>query len=506
MCRLHTKRLGDSRGRYAGGCPRTMASVLLLAWLAGTAWVHAADPLPETQPDGVESLPPEIVERVMRPWTGDFDGMVERRLIRVLLAYGRTSYFIDRGQQRGLTYEAFKELGDFVNQDRKGQPLKVAIAFIPVRRDQLLSCLMEGKGDIAAANLTITDARRQEVDFCDPVMTGVSEVVVTGPGSPPIARLDDLAGKEVVVRRSSSYFESLHALNASFGKAGKREIILTPANENLEDEDLLEMVNAGLLPMTVVDSHLAAFWSQVLDDIKVHDQLTVRTGGEIAWAIRKNSPRFKRVLDEFVKGHKKGTAFGNILFNRYLRGTKHARNAVSPDELVRFRKTVALFQRYAGQYGFDWQLVAAQGYQESRLDQSLRSPAGAIGVMQVLPSTAAGPPINIRGVEQLENNIHAGIAYLRHLRERYFKDEGMDPFDQQLFAFAAYNAGPARISGLRKKAKAMGLDPNKWFMNVEIVAAKEIGRETVEYVSHILQYYIAYNRLTAREAERTGPS
>jgi membrane-bound lytic murein transglycosylase MltF len=262
------------------------------------------------------------------------------------------------------------------------------------------------------------------------------------------------------------------------------------------------MVNAGLLPLTVVDSHLARFWSQVLDDLKVHETLAVRTGGEIAWAIRKESPQLKQVLNEFVRGHKKGTAFGNILFNRYLRSTKHARNSVAPEDLRRFRQAVELFREYGKQYDFDWLLVAAQAYQESRLDQSLRSPAGAIGVMQVLPRTAAGPPINIRGIEQLENNIHAGVAYLRHLRDDYFDDPQIDPFNQQLFAFASYNAGPARIAGLRKKAKAMGLNPNQWFQNVEVVAAREIGRETVDYVAHILMYYVAYERAVARDNER----
>lgn len=478
----------------------------LLAWLVFACPGLAEDSSPQTQPEAAKAQTPEGVERVMQPWTGDLDGMAKRRLIRVLLAYGRASYFIDRGQQRGITYELFKEFDAYVNERQKNKTLKIEVAFIPVRRDQLLEYLIEGKGDIAAANLTITDVRRQQVDFADPVLTGVSEVVVTGPGGPAVAKTDDLPGNEVVVRRSSSYFESIEKLNASFKAAGKREMVLTPADENLEDEHLLEMVNAGLLPMTVVDSHLAQFWSQVFDDIKVHDKLAVRMGGEIAWAIRKDSPQLKRVLNKFVQGHKKGTEFGNILFNRYLRDTKYARNAISPEDLRRFRQTVGLFQEYAEQYDFDWLMVAAQAYQESRLDQSLRSPVGAVGVMQVLPKTAAGPPINIRNIERLENNIHAGVAYLRHLRDQYFDDADLDPFNQQLFAFASYNAGPTRVAGLRKKAKAMGLDPNKWFQNVEIVAAQEIGRETVDYVAHILMYYVAYDRAVAREAQRTQTS
>lgn len=172
---------------------------------------------------------------------------------------------------------------------------------------------------------------------------------------------------------------------------------------------------------------------------------------------------------------------------------------LSPTEIQRFNETAALIRKYADKYAFDWLLIGAQAYQESRLDQSLRSPAGAVGVMQIKPSTAEGHPIDVKHVERLENNINAGVKYLQHIRDQYFDDPGIDPFNRQIFAFAAYNAGPARIAGLRKKATAMGFDKNKWFKNVEIVAAKEIGQETVQYVGNILKYYVAYQRSIAQK-------
>jgi membrane-bound lytic murein transglycosylase MltF len=163
---------------------------------------------------------------------------------------------------------------------------------------------------------------------------------------------------------------------------------------------------------------------------------------------------------------------------------------------------VDFFKRYAGQYDLDWLMVAAQAYQESRLDQSLRSHVGAVGVMQILPTTAADPKVNIRDIEKLDQNIHAGVKYLRFLVDEYFKDEQMDRVNKLLFAFASYNAGPAKVARLRNQAAAMGLDPNKWFHNVEIVAAKEIGRETVQYVSNIYKYYIAYRQLAAIDQKK----
>ena len=212
---------------------------------------------------------PEVALKAAEPWRGDFGGMVERRIIRALVAHSKTFYFVDRGQQRGITYEGLTEFEKFVNTQLGKKTLRVNVIIIPVRRDQLIPALVEGRGDPAAANLTITAERLRSVDFSDPFLTDVKELVVAGPAAPTLGPLDDLAGKEIHVRASSSYHESLQRLNKSFKKARKAPLKLTLADENLEDEDLLEMVNAGLIPMVVVDSHKAQFWAQIFDDLKV---------------------------------------------------------------------------------------------------------------------------------------------------------------------------------------------------------------------------------------------
>ena len=423
---------------------------------------------------------------------GDFDEMVQLRTIRALVTYSKTFYFFDRGRQYGISYEVLKEFEKFVNKKLKTKTLKVHVVFIPVSRDELIPSLLNGVGDVAVANLTITTGRQKQVDFSNPLLSGVKELLVTGPTAPPINGIDDLSDKEIHVRRSSSYYESLVQLNKSFKKAGKSQMRLVLADEVFEDEDLLEMVNAGLIPMIVMDSHKAQFWKQIFDNITVHQDIAVRAGGEIAWAFRKNSPKLKGMVNDFVKGHKKGTMLGNILFKRYLQNTKYVKNSLSEKELKKYNSMVQLFKKYAGEYGFNYLMIVAQAYQESGLDHSKRSHAGAVGVMQLLPTTATDPNVNIAQIEQLENNIHAGTKYLRFIVDRYYKDEPMDDVNKLLFAFASYNAGPARIKRLRKKTAAMGLDPNVWFRNVEIVAAKSIGRETVQYVSNIYKYYITY--------------
>ncbi|UCD36303.1 MAG: lytic transglycosylase F [Nitrospiraceae bacterium] len=428
-------------------------------------------------------------------WTGDLDGMVKRNRIRVLVPYSKTFYFLDGPHQRGLTYDSLMEFEKYLNKHLKRKTITVRVVIIPTKRNQLLPGLAEGRGDIAAGNLTITPERLKLVDFCDPAMTGVDEIVVTGRSAPPIKTVDDLDGKEIHVRASSSYYQSLTDLNERFAKERKKKIKLVLADEYLEDEDLLEMMNADLIPMIVIDSHKGAFWAQIFENITLHPDIKVRSGGEIAWAVRKKSPELKTVINAFVRTHRKGTKIGNVLFNRYLKDTKWVRNVLNETELKRLRESIDFFKKYASRYDFDWLMVAALAYQESRIDQSKRSPTGAIGVMQVLPSTAADPNVNIPNIKELESNIHAGVKYLRFLRNRYFEEEPMDVTNKTLFTFAAYNAGPGKVTGLRNRAEQAGFDPNVWFSNVEVIAAREIGRETVHYVSNIYKYYTAYRIL-----------
>ncbi|MGI9626043.1 MAG: transglycosylase SLT domain-containing protein [Longimicrobiales bacterium] len=435
-----------------------------------------------------------------RSLTGDLNAMVERRYIRALVAYSKTHYFLDGPQQKGLTYEALRTFEDELNEELETGNLQVHVAILPVPRDRLLDALEEGLGDIAAANLTVTDERRRRVDFSDPLMTQVREVVVTGPASGSLQAIEDLAGERIYVRRSSSYYESLQALNRTFEAQGREPVVVELAEEHLEDEDLLEMTDAGLIEATVVDEYKADLWAQVFPDLRVHEDMAVREQGSVAWAFRKDSPELAAAINRFVERNRRGTLLGNIVLNRYLKDATYVERATDGVDFDRFEQTFAHFRTYAPQYGFDPVMMVAQGYQESRLDQSLESHRGAVGIMQLLPSTAADPAVGIPDISSAEDNIHAGIKYMAWIRDNYFPDDGPERLDRALFAFASYNAGPNRIRRLRAAAAERGLDPDKWFKNVEVIAAEDIGRETVQYVSNIYKYYAAYRLVLERQA------
>ena len=439
--------------------------------------------------------------RITQPHTGDFDRMVERRALRALVVRSKTFFFFDGATQRGLSYDMLKAFERHINDKLATSALRIDVVFLPVARDRLLPALQAGYGDLAVANLTITPERLALVDFSIPLYRNIREVLATGPGSPPIASVDDLSGKTLHTRHSSSYFESLATLNERLAAAGRAPVKIRTVDEHIEDEELLEMVNAGLIEGIPIDSHKAAFWAQIFADVEVREDIVFRDHADIGWALRRDNPRLKEVVDEFLVDNRQGSLLGNILFRRYLKETRYVENALHSAELRKFRETAPLFQKYADRYAFDWLLIMSQAYQESRLDQSLRSQAGAVGIMQLLPSTAAGRHVGIPDISMLENNIHAGNKYLRFIRDNYFEPEPMSELDKTLFAFASYNAGPRRVASLRAEAAREGLDPNVWFDNVELIAARRIGRETVHYVSNIYKYWIAYRLSREQLAE-----
>ncbi|WP_028213637.1 transglycosylase SLT domain-containing protein [Paraburkholderia mimosarum] len=437
------------------------------------------------------------------PRFGDFDAMLDRRLIRVLVPYSRTLYFNDLGHERGLTAGLMRDFERFLNKTYKDKLGKrpLTLFIIPTTRDQLIPGLLAGKGDIAAGNLTVTETRLAQVDFVAPRdRKSVRELVVTGPKSPALTKLDDLSGKTVHVRKSSSYFESLNALNARFKKEGKAPVKLVLLPDALEDEDAMEMLNVGLLQILVVDDWKARFWAQVLPAIVVHDDIAVRDEGYIGWAVRKQSPKLQQAINDFYLREMKKQSLAEVRLKQELQRVKQITSNTDDADLKRFTETIGLFERYGAQYHFDPLMLAAQGFQESQLKQSARSHVGAIGIMQLMPAT--GKELAVGDIRVTEANIHAGAKYLDLLMSRYFPDAKFSDTDRSLFAFASYNAGPAKIAKLRKEASARGLSPDKWFNNVEIVVAEKVGIETTTYVRNIYKYYAAYRLVQDARAAR----
>ena len=424
--------------------------------------------------------------------TGDLDEMVKRRTIRALVILNPIGFFYDKGRPRGAIYESMEEFQKFANKKLKTRAVRLKVTYLPIAPPQAEAALSEGMGDLVANAIAVTPEREKRFVFSVPIQTNVTWIVVSGPGFGSFSSLEELAGKEIYVNPLTIAYQELRKLNDSLQKAGKTPIQVREADQRLTDDDLLQMVNAGLIPATVTTRERSELWSQVLDNLRPHPDVPLVSGGQTALVMRKNNPQLKKLLDEFVARHRVGTSFGNTILRRYLKNTKWVKNSTSGKEMEKFRATIALFQKYGAQYDFDYLMLAAQGYQESMLNQNLRSPRGAVGIMQVMPRYAAASPINITNVSVADANIHAGTKMLRNIVDTYFDDPKLNPVDRTMFVFASYNAGPSRITRLRKQAAKSGLNPDVWFDNVELIAAQDIGQETVTYVRNIYKYYVAY--------------
>jgi membrane-bound lytic murein transglycosylase MltF len=439
---------------------------------------------------------------IWEPWHGDFDGMIERRIIRAVVPFGGYQFYYHDGLPRGASHELLQRFEQYVNDKLDRGNVKIFVVAIPVGRDELISAVLDGHADLVAADLTITADRSEQVQFLRPMLTQINEVVVTSPGTAPIESIDDLAGREIIVRESSSYFEHLQQLLPGFESRGLEPPTIHAADEILEAEDLLEMVNGGMIDITVMDDYKARFWAGVFPNIVVRDDLVVNEGGSIAWATRKDSPQLAATLQEFLRKFGKGTMIGNDTYNRHLADASRVRCSYSGRSAQERTELVGAFRKYGEKYDFDWLMLAAQGQQESGLRQNRKSPAGAIGVMQIKPSTAADKNVGIDDISTIDSNVHAGAKYMRFLADRYFDSEDINDLNQWIFSLAAYNAGPAKIARYRREAAENGYDPNRWFQNVEIIAARRIGRETVTYVSNVFKYYVGYQLAVERDTLR----
>lgn len=433
--------------------------------------------------------------------------MLERRAIRVLAPYSRTFFFNDRGRERGYSADLVRGFEKYLNQKLAAQlgkrPLTVLI--IPTTRERLLPDVVNGLGDIAVGNLLVTDARKALVDFVvAPDAIPQSEVVLTGPKSPVINTTDDLSGKTVDVRQSSSAYESLTALNERFKAFGKEPVKLVAVPDALEDEDMMEMLNLGLFQAIIVDDVVATMWAPVLPHVKINKDAVTRAGAVSGWAVRKSNPKLEAaILDGYVNAVQKTPMTLSARLRQYSKRIRQLQDPTRSADYKRFQNTIALFKAYGARYHFDPLMLAAQSYQESQLDQEARSPVGAIGLMQVMPAT--GAELKVGDITLADPNVHAGTKYMDRLMTKFFPDATFDDANRSLFAFAAYNCGPGNVRKLREAATKRGLDPNVWFNNVEVVTAERIGIETTTYVRNIFKYYVSYKLLNdMRQANQTA--
>ncbi len=433
-------------------------------------------------------------------YTDDFTQLKQRKVIRALVVPSRTDFYIDNGKISGFIVKLLDNYENELNKGVTQEDKKTRIVYVPVDFNDLIPYLLAGKGDIAAGLLTATDSRKKQVDFVASHRKDINEVIITNRSSNQnLVEMADLSGKDIYIVKGSSYFEHLSQFNIKLINKGLKPINIIEAEDYLSSEDILEMLNAGAIEFTVIDDFRANLWAKVLPNIQVRNDLILNESGSVGWAVRKNNPELKQHLKVFSKQVKKGTLLGNIIINQYYGRDQKLENLKQYKESDQYKQLMALFKKYGRKYDIDYLKLIAQAYQESGLRQDVTSHRGAVGVMQLMPSTAKDKHVAIENIERLENNIHAGAKYMNFLRSRYFNSPNISREDQIFFSWAAYNAGPANVRKMRSNAEKMGLDKNVWFQNVEVAAGRLIGSETVRYVANIYKYYSTYMLLDKKE-------
>ena len=480
----------------------TRARISLIIIILGL-YVTIGPPLNAATPPQ-QTLFQSYHDRLMQPFFGDLEEMRERRLIRVLISYNRTHYFMAEHGSLGLEYEFLRAYEQSLNRGPLQQRYQTHLVFIPTPFDQLFDALNAGRGDIIAAGLTVTETRKNLALFTQPYITGVNEILVSHPNAAPIERLEDLSGRKIMVVAQSSYMINLMLANQALGQLGLQPIEIIPAPSTLDAEDILELVHAEIIDYTVTDDHIAIAWSRVLNNLTLYPQIRFHHEGQLAWAVRNNNPQLLSSLNNFIERQAKpGRYLSNVLFNKYFNdNTWLQTDGLTSESIDQLSQLRPYFELYADFYNMDWLLIAAVAFQESRFRNHLTSSKGAVGMMQIRPSTAAAPQIAISDIHELEQNIHAGTKYLAYLKQQVFTGPDYTSEESLNFALAAYNAGQTRIRQLQREAERQGLNPYVWFYNVEQIARRRIGHETVNYVLSVQRHQTTFSSTLSLIEER----
>ena len=424
-------------------------------------------------------------------YVGDLAELEKKRVLRVLVAADLGFYYIEDGITKGIIADLLQH---FEQDIRKKHPA-LHLQIIPVHRDKLLPYVINGLGDIAIANITVTAERKKRVAFSEPVLTNISEVLINNNKQPPFNKVTDLSGQTIWVRKSSSYHQSLLKINNKLRMQNLPPASILFIDETLQDYELLELINLDLLNATVIDNHKIKIWQPILKNIRVNDNFVLRNDGQIAWAMRKDSPKLMALVNHYIDTVKEGTLIGNIIYSKYIKNHRWLHTLLDPNNIDKIASLSPIFFRYSKQYDFDYLMLMAQGFQESGLNQHKVSNKGAVGIMQVLPSTARDPSVDIPNIYTSKNNIHAGVKYMRYLQNQYFSSDKIDYDNKIYLSLAAYNAGPGNINKMRRYAKEQGYNPNIWFNNVELITRKHIGLQPIVYVNNINRYFIVYKQI-----------
>ncbi|MBD2836403.1 transglycosylase SLT domain-containing protein [Pseudomonas sp. JM0905a] len=411
-------------------------------------------------------------------------------VLKVLVNQSRNSSGEVKGEQVGVEYHRVRAFEQYLNRNaRDGREIKLKL--IPKSKDQLLPALQRGEGDLVAPGELMYQGVGTNVSASAPLRKDVPLVLVSRQGQRRYQRLEQLSGRSIALPVGSAAGEALRQVNEKLAGRKLAPIVIEWVDPTLAVEDVLEMVQAGIFPLTAVEQPIAERWAKVMPKLRLDKHLVLDRQGDLTWFVRRDAPTLRASVDRFLAEYR-APDDQDAAFQRVYRRLYKVHNPLARTERQRLERVRPVLQRYADQHDFDWLNLAALAYKESSLNPGARGASGATGLMQITPGAARS--VGVGNIQKLDNNVQASAKYLAMLRRNFFASSQLEERERMAFVLAAYNLGPQRVQGMRAEARRRGLNPNQWFFQVERIAAEQAGMGVVSYVNSVNKYYLAFDR------------
>lgn len=410
------------------------------------------------------------------------------KTLRVLVNQSRNSSGDVKGQEIGVEYHRLQAFEDYLNA-RDGQ--KVAFKIIPKAKNQLLTALERGEGDLVAPGELLDTAGSRDVQASAPIVHDVPLVLVGIRGQRSFRHLDQLAGRTLSLPTGSAADEALHQLNRQLALRKLAPVKIEWVDPSLAVEDVLEMVQAGIYPLTLVEQPIAERWARVMPKLRLDRGLTLKTQGDINWFVRGDAAQLRTNIDDFLK-HYKPSPSQDVAFEKAYKNTYRVNNPLVRGNIQKLEQLRPVLQRHADAQGIDWLDLAALAFKESKLDPGAKGSGGATGLLQITPSAAKR--VGVANIQSPENNVRAAARYMALIQRKFFASPRVNERERMAFVLAAYNMGPERVQSMRQEARKRGLNPNQWFFQTERIAMEQGGANVVSFVNSVNKYYLAFDR------------
>lgn len=451
---------------------RWIALCLMLLPLAATA--RLAGPLQAGQPSQVR----------------DLAQIRSGQVLRVLVNQSRNSSGEVQGQAIGVEYHRLRAFERYLNgHAREGK--QITLKIIPKAKDQLLGALLRGEGDLMAPGELLDVKPTHAVTPSDPIVEHVPMLLVGVKGERRFTRFEQLSGRTVALTTGSVAGESINLINQKLALRKLPPVNIEWVDPSLAVEDVLEMVQAGIFHLTIVEKPIAERWATLMPKLRFDRKVLISEPRAMRWFVRRDAAMLHASIDRFLTSYK-APSDQNVAFERVYRRLYRVHYPLARADRQKLERLRPVLQKHARQQGMDWLNLAALAFKESTLNPNAKGTGGATGLLQITRSAAQR--VGVNNIQNVDSNVQAGAKYLAMIRRTFFSSPKLNERERMAFVLAAYNMGPERVQAMRAEARRRGLNPNQWFFQVERIAMEQVGMNAVSYVNSVNKYFLAFDR------------